>query len=89
LTGAKYFLTRTWILWYPTEDIVPDLEEAYESIGRLPVVLMVDEGLFRTVYEEEKPEIKRQEEEIYQFMQNHGYSRVVEKDDYEIWVPAG
>ena len=38
---------------------------------------------------EEIPEIKKQEEEINKFMQTRGYSRVVGKDHYEIWVPAG
>jgi hypothetical protein len=88
LTGSRFYLYRTWILWYSTSSIVPDLREAYERNGRLPVILLVKEELFRRVYEEERPEIAKQRSEIYRFMDSYDYDPVVKKEDYEIWVPA-
>ena len=89
LTGSRYFVYRTWILWYPTSRIVPDLTGAYERNGRLPVILLVREELFRSVYEEEKPEIERQRGEMYKFIDTFDYDMAVKEKDYEIWVPAG
>jgi hypothetical protein len=88
LTGARFYIPSTWILWYRTEDIVPDLEEAYHDLHQLPVILIAREALFRTVYEDEMPEIRRQREEIHQFIGAHDYRQVVKKENYEIWVPA-
>ena len=88
LTGARFYISSTWILWYRTEDIVPDLEQAYQNVHQLPVILIAEEELFRTVYEEEKAEIQRQQEEINKFIGAHDYRQVVKKEHYEIWVPA-
>jgi hypothetical protein len=89
LTGARFYMPSTWILWYSTANILPDLKEAYEKNGQLPVILLVKEEKFRTVYEEEKPEINRQREEMYKFIETFDFKQVVKEEDYEIWVPAG
>ena len=52
------------------------------------MILIAEEELFRTVYEEEKAEIQRQQEEINKFIGAHDYRQVVKKEHYEIWVPA-
>lgn len=88
LTGAKVYMPGTWILWYNTANILPDLTEAYEKNGQLPVILMVDEEKFRTVFEDEKPEISKQRGEIHKFMEPYDFVQVVKEEDYEIWVPA-
>ena len=88
LTGSRFYIYRTWILWYSTSSIVPDLTEAYERNDRLPVILLVKEELFRRVYEEEKPEIEKQRGEMYRFIDSYDYEQVVKQEDYEIWVPA-
>jgi len=89
LTGARFYMPSTWILWYSTASIFPDLSKAYEKNGQLPVILLVKEETFRTVYEEEKPEINRQREEMYKFIDKYDLRQVVKEEDYEIWVPAG
>ena len=88
LTGARFYMSSTWILWYSTASIFPDLKEAYEKNDQLPVILMVKEEKFRTVLEDEKPEINRQRGEIYKFIETFDFIRVVKEEDYEIWVPV-
>jgi hypothetical protein len=67
---------------------VPDLKEAYEKHQQLPVILMVNEDLFRNVYEEEIPEINKQRGEMHRFIDSFDYEQVVRHEKYEIWVPA-
>ncbi len=88
LTGARFYMPSTWILWYSTANILPDLKEAYEKNGQLPVILLVNEEKFRTVLEEEKPEIIKQRGEVYKFIDTFDFKQVVKEEDYEIWVPA-
>lgn len=88
LTGARIYMPGTWILWYQTENILPDLTEAYEMNNQLPVILMVKEDKFRTVLEEEKPEINKQRSEIFKFIDTYDFIQAVKEEDYEIWVPA-
>jgi hypothetical protein len=88
LTGARFYTPSTWILWYNTSEILPDLEEAYEKHRELPVILMVDEALFRNIHEEEIPVINEQRGEIRRFMDSFDYEQVVREEKYEIWVPA-
>ena len=88
LTGARFYMSSTWILWYSTASILPDLKEAYERNDQLPVILMVKEEKFRTVFEDEKPEINKQRGEIYKFIETFDFIQVVKEEDYEIWVPA-
>jgi hypothetical protein len=78
----------TWILWYNTANILPDLTEAYEKNNQLPVILMVKEEKFRRVSADEKPEINRQRAEVYRFIETFDFIQVVKKADYEIWVPT-
>lgn len=89
LTGARIYMSGTWVLWYNTENILPDLTEAYEMNDQLPVILLVKEEKFRTVFEEEKPEINKQRGEIFKFMETYDFIQAVKEEDYEIWVPAG
>jgi hypothetical protein len=56
---------------------------------QLPVILLVKEEKFRTVFEEEKPEINKQRGEIFKFMETYDFIQAVKEEDYEIWVPAG
>jgi len=88
LTGAKVYMPGTWILWYNTDNILPDLTEAYEQNDQLPVILMVNEEKFRMVFEDEKPEISKQRGEIFKFMDTYDFIQVVKEEDHEIWVPA-
>jgi hypothetical protein len=88
LTGARVYMPATWILWYNTANIFPDLTEAYENNNQLPVILMVKEEKYRTVAAEEKPEINRQRAEVYRFIETFDFIQVVKKADYEIWVPT-
>jgi hypothetical protein len=88
LTGARFYIPSTWILWYSTSAILPDLNTAYGIHQQLPVILMVDEALFRTVYEEEIPVIDEQRGEIHRFMDQFLYTPVISRENYEIWVPA-
>ena len=88
LTDSKFYIPRTWILWYSTASIIPDLKKAYERHYKLPVILIVNEEIFRTVFEEEKDEMKKQHEEIYKFINSFDYTRAVKAENHEIWVPA-
>ena len=87
-TKAKLYLGRTWILWYETSSIVPDLQGAYERYNKLPVILIVNEEIFRTVLKEEKDEMIKQHEEIYKFINSFDYQRVVKAENHEIWIPV-
>jgi hypothetical protein len=87
LTDAKLFMNATWLMWYETSRILPDLQAAYQKHKKLPVILIVNEEIFRTVYEEEKDEMKLQHEEIYKFITSYNYQRVVKTENHEIWVP--
>ena len=87
LTDAKLFMNATWLMWYETSRILPDLQAAYEKHKKLPVILIVNEEIFRTVFEEEKDEMILQHEEIYKFINSFDYQRVVKAENHEIWVP--
>ena len=87
LTNARFYMGGTWILWYETSRILPDLQAAYEKHKKLPVILIVNEEIFRTVYKEEKDEMIIQHEEIYKFINSFDYQRVVKAENHEIWVP--
>ena len=74
-------------MWYETARILPDLQAAYEKHKKLPVILIVNEEIFRRVYEEEKDEMLLQQEEVYKFITSFDYQRVVKSENHEIWVP--
>ena len=88
LTDARLFMNATWLMWYETSSILPDLQAAYEKHNKLPVILIVNEEIFRTVYKEEKDEMLLQQEEVYKFITSFDYQRVVKAENHEIWVPA-
>jgi hypothetical protein len=87
LTDARLFMNATWLMWYETSRILPDLQAAYEKDKKLPVILIVNDEIFRTLSLEEKDEMMRQHEEIYKFITSFDYQRVVKAENHEIWVP--
>jgi hypothetical protein len=88
LTNSKFYMDKTWILWYATSRILPDLQAAYEKHNKLPVILIVNEEIFTTMPDEELAEMKIQQEEIYKFINSFDYNRVMKAENHEIWVPG-
>jgi hypothetical protein len=65
-----------------------DLQAAYEKHNKLPVILILNEEIFRAMPEDELAEMKMQQEEIYKFINSFDYTRAMKAENHEIWVPG-